>query len=556
MRLSPGILAATMSLAACSRPAPEQPPPSAPAVQPRNPNEVGLLPGIGSHRHPIATTSADAQKYFDQGFNLVFGFNHEEAVRSFRHAAELDPKAAMPHWGIAWALGPNYNLDVDDARARQAHAAIAQALALSKGGPEPERAYIEAMAIRFSTDAKPDRAALARRYSDAMRDVSRRYPDDLDAATLYAESLMNQRAWKLWSLDGKPAERTEEIVTVLESVLARDPVHLGANHYYIHTVEASASPARGLPSASRLTTLAPAAGHLSHMPAHIYARVGDQAAAARANEAGANADREYFKQASADSYYAMAYFTHNLHFLADSEMMRGRLAAARRAAAEVAEKLAPHTQMMPMIESMITMNTAVLLRFGRHDEVLALARPPADHPVEVAWWHFARGVALARTGKADEAAAERAALVGASAKVPSDALFGTTGLENAKTILGLATTVLDARMAWARGSRADAIRLWTDAVAAADKVSYDEPPIFFYPIRESLGAALLLSGKAEDAERVFREDLRKHPRNARSLFGLHESLVRQGQSADAGWVKRAFDETWKDADTTLTIEAL
>src|SRR4030095_2356487 len=211
------------------------------------------------------------------------------------------------------------------------------------------------MAIRFPTDAKPDRVALARKYADAMRDLSRRFPDDLDAATLSADSLMTLRAWKLWSRDGKPAERTEEIVAVLESVLTRDPNHLGANHYYIHTVEASPTPSRALTSAMRLDSLAPAAGHLTHMPADIYARTGDPAAAAHANEAGAKADREYFKIAPADSFYGLAYYTHNLHFLADSEMMQGNLAGARKAAAEVAEKLAPHTQMMPMIESLITM---------------------------------------------------------------------------------------------------------------------------------------------------------------------------------------------------------
>ncbi len=305
-----------------------------------------------------------------------------------------------------------------------------------------------------------------------MRDLSQRYPDDLDAATLYAESLMNLRAWKLWSLDGKPAERTEEIVAVLESVLARDPNHLGANHYYIHTLEASPTPGRALPSATRLDRLAPAAGHLTHMPAHIYARVGDQAAAARANEAGAQADREYFKIAPADGFYGLAYFAHNLHFLADSEMMRGRLASARRAADEVAEKMAPHTQMMPMVESLIAMKTAVLLRFGRHEEILALTAPPANHPVEIAWWHFARGVALARTGKPDAAAQERMTLAETSAKVPPEALFGGTGLESAKTVLALAAIVLDARIASAKGSPADAIRLWTNAVAAADKLPY------------------------------------------------------------------------------------
>ena len=551
------IILSTVILTACTAQAPEKPAAPAPAPPQAQPSQgPSLMPGMGNHHHPIATSNAEAQRFFDQGFDFVFGFNHEEAVRSFTRAAELDPKAAMPHWGIAWALGPNYNLDVDDERAKQANAAMAQALLLSKDAPEEERAYIEAMAIRFPVDAKPDRAALARKYSDAMRDLSRRYPDDLDAATLYAESLMNLRAWKLWTLDGKPAERTEEIVAVLESVLARNPNHLGANHYYIHTVEASPTPARALSSATRLDTLAPAAGHLTHMPAHIYARVGDQASAARANEAGAKADREYFKTASADSFYGMAYYSHNLHFLADSEMMRGRLAAAKQAAAEVAERLGPHTQMMPMVESLITMKTSVLLRFGRHEEILALAPPPADHPVEVAWWHFARGVALARTGKADEAAGERKALADAMAKVPDDALFGGTGLESGKNILALAATVLDARIASARGSQAEAIKSWTNAVAAADKLAYDEPPIFFYPVRESLGAALLINGNAREAERVFRDDLVRHPRNARSLFGLNESLKKQGKNADADWVKRAFDEAWKDADATLSIEGL
>jgi hypothetical protein len=289
------LIAAAASLGAAGGPAPAQ-----------SSQSATLLTGMGSHHHGIATSSPEAQQFFDQGFDLVFGFNHEEAARSFKRASELDPRAAMPYWGIAWALGPNYNLDVDDERGKQANAAIAQALALSKNGPENERGYIEAMAIRFPADAKPDRAALAEKYADAMRDLSHRYPDDLDAATLYAESLMNLRAWKLWTLDGKPADRTEEIVAVLESVLARDPNHLGANHYYIHTVEASPNPGRAIPSAIRLETLAPAAGHLVHMPAHIYARVGDQTGAAQANEAGAKADREYIKSSSPDSFYARA----------------------------------------------------------------------------------------------------------------------------------------------------------------------------------------------------------------------------------------------------------
>lgn len=542
------LLAAT---AACRGPEP-----SAPAAAPQAAAPQGVRAGFGTHHHPIATTSAEAQQLFDHGMALVFAFNHEEAVKAFTRAAELDPKAAMPQWGLAWALGPNYNLDVDEPRARQANAAMTKALALSAVGPPQERAYIEAQAIRFPGDSTPDRAALARRYADAMGEVASRFPDDLDAATLYAEALMNLNAWKLWTLDGQPAEGTERIVATLEGVLARDPNHVGANHYFIHTVEASPRPDRALPSAGRLAALAPAAGHLVHMPAHVYARLGDHAKAADANRGGAAADREYFKTAPSDTFYAMAYYAHNLHFLADSEMMRGRFGAATTAAADLVAQLGPHAAMMPMVESMIAMQHSVLLRFNRADEILAAPAPAADRPVETAWWHFARGVALARQGKVADAIAARAALQTAMTAVPASALFGGTGLDSAAHILGLATTVLDARLAWARGRKSEAITLWRAAVATADTVPYDEPPIFFYPVRESLGAALLLSGDAVGAERVFREDLAKFPRNARSLFGLAAALDRLGKTADAADVRRQFTEAWKDADGPLTLEDL
>jgi len=513
-----------------------------------------LMSGLGDHHHPIATSSADAQKFFDQGFSLVYAFNHEEATRAFRQAAALDPKAAMPHWGIAWAVGPNYNLDIDDPRAKEAFDAIATAKALAASGPAHEREYVEAMAVRYSADPKADRAALARTYSHAMSELARRHPDDLDAATLYAESLMNLRPWKLWSLDGRPAEGTDQIIEVLESVLRRSPNHVGANHYYIHTVEASRNPARALPSAKRLETLAPAAGHLVHMPAHVYARTGDHAAAARANLAGAEADRVYLKTAAANNFYGLAYYTHNLHFLADSHMMQGRLGDARVAAAELADRLAPHAAMMPNMESMMVAPVSVLLRFGRHDEILQLPAPTANRPVMTAWWRFARGVSYARTGRLDQAASERDALSKAAASVPESALFGGTGLESARTILALAQTVLDARIAWARGARDGSVTLWKKAAADADRVPYDEPPIWFYPVRESLGAALLFQGNAAEAEQVFREDLDRHPRNARSLFGLHEALVKLGKTSDADWVRKAGDEAWKNADVPLALD--
>lgn len=488
---------------------------------------------------------------FDIGMAQAFGFNHEAAIRSFERASQLDPNAAMPHWGRAWALGPNYNLDVDDPRAKAAYEAITKARTLA-GTVDAERSYIDALAVRYSADPRADRPALARKYSNAMGELTRRHPDDLDAAALYAESLMNLTPWKLWTIDGKPNANTGRIVGILESVLQRNPNHLGANHYYIHAVEASRNPARALPSAARLTTLAEESGHLLHMPAHIYARTGDHAGAAAANAAGAAADRRYLVT-DPNGLYGMMYYSHNLHFLADSHMMQGRFGDAQQAAARVAEHLGPHAAMMPMVESMIVTPVNVLMRFGRHADTLALTEPPQDRPVQRAWHHFARGVALAKGGKADEAAAERKILLTAIAAVPDTALFGGTGLTSARSVFDVATLVLDARIAAAGNERDRSIKLWQQAVASADPLPYDEPPIWFYPIRESLGAALIGADRPADAERVFRVDLERNPRNARSLFGLQVALAKQGREADAAWVQREFETAWKNADTKLTL---
>jgi tetratricopeptide (TPR) repeat protein len=428
------------------------------------------------------------------------------------------------------------------------------ARSLAANGPEHEKAYIEALAARYSADPKADRVALARAFSQAMGALSNKYPDDLDAAVIYGESLMNLTPWKLWTPDGKPAANTERIVAVLESVLQRNPNHLGANHYYIHAVEASRTPARALPSAQRLATLAESSGHLLHMPAHTYARTGDHAAAAAANAAGAAADRRYLASAPPNGMYGMMYYPHNLAFLADSHMMQGRFADAKQAADRTAEQLNPHAAMMPMVESMVVMPVSVLLRFSRHADVLALQMPPADRPVQRSWHHFARGTALAKTAKVDEAAAERKLLASAMASVPETAAFGGGGWATASAALGIAGLSLDARIAAARGEHDRAITFWQQAVAAADKLPYDEPPVFFYPVRESLGAALLAAGRDAEAERVFRDDLVKHPRNARALFGLQAALAKQGKVADAAWVQREFDEAWKNADTKLTLE--
>ena len=290
------------------------------------------------------------------------------------------------------------------------------------------------------------------------------------------------------------------------------------------------------------------------MPAHTYARTGDHARAAAANAAGAAADRRYLVSAPPNGMYGMMYYPHNLHFLADSHMMQGRFADARQAADRAAEQLAPHAAMMPMVESMVVMPVSVLMRFSKHDDVLALPAPPADRPVQTVWHHFARGTALAKTGKVTEAEAEKKLLTTAIAAVPETAAFGGGGWATAASALNVASLSLDARLAGARGEHDRAIKFWQQAVAAADQLPYDEPPVWFYPVRESLGAALLSAGRAADAERVFREDLVKHPRNARSLFGLQAALAKQGKDADAAWVQREFNEAWKNADSKLTLD--
>jgi tetratricopeptide (TPR) repeat protein len=292
------------------------------------------------------------------------------------------------------------------------------------------------------------------------------------------------------------------------------------------------------------------------MPAHVYARTGDHAAAARANLAGANADRVYLKNMPPETFYGMAYYSHNLHFLADSNMMQGRFADAQQAAAELAERVLPHAEMMPMIESMAVSPLNVLTRFGRHEDVLKQAAPPENRPVMVAWWHFARGVAQARLQRVEEAEKERAQLRDTANRIPDSALFGGSGLESARTVVTVAGVVLDARIAEARRQNDAAIAAWTNAVTAADRLPYDEPPVWFYPVRESLGAALLRAGRIAEAERVFREDLARHPRNARSLLGLHEALVQQKKDADAAWIDTQFREAWKNADSKLTVDDL
>jgi tetratricopeptide (TPR) repeat protein len=512
-----------------------------------------LMPGLGQHHHTISTKSPEAQRFFDQGLTLVFAFNHEEAARAFRRASELDPQSAMAFWGVALALGPCINLDVDPPHEKAAYEAVQKALSLAPGATESERAYIQALAKRYSADPKVDLRKLDVEYANAMGEVSKHYPDDLDAVTLYAESLMDLHPWKLWTLDGRPTEGTEEIVAVLESVLRRDPYHLGANHYYIHATEASPHPEWALASARRLETLAPAAGHLVHMPAHTYMRVGDYSAAAHSTAAGADVDRAYLRESGTfGSMYDMMYHCHNLHFLAASAGMEGNFIRAKRAADELAEHVGPMLNDMPVAEVYVPTPIFVLVRFHRWDEILRLPPPNPKLAMTTAFWHFARGSAFAAKGQIGMAEAERRVLETARTDTPADLEFSFYS-NKANSFLALAATILDARIATAQANPERAIQYWEKSVEIEDKLYYGEPPEWFYPVRESLGGALLLNGQADRAEAVFRADLGQYPRNPRSLFGLWKSLEAQKKSANVEEVRKEFKAAWKNADVPLEL---
>ena len=502
-----------------------------------------LMPGLGEVHHPVSTKNRQAQQFFDQGLKLIFGFNHDEARRSFQRAAELDPKLAMAWWGVALTLGPNYNLPVDPEREKAGYEAAQRAVALQENASEPERAYITAVATRYSNDPKADLPALDLAYKNAMGSVAARYPDDLDAATLYAESAMNLRPWKLWSADGKPAEGTEEIVSVLESVLKRDPNHLGANHYYIHAVEASSHPERALPSANRLTKLAPGAGHLTHMPSHIYARVGDHAASAHSNELAAAADRKFLAATGQEGVYPMMYYSHNLHFLAYAGCMRGDFSEAKDAAAKLVANVAPHVKMMADLEGFMPTGTMVLLAFERWNDILKSSKPDPTMLNTTAIWHFARGIALANRGKTAEAEREQATARETVAKISPEAMFDP--LNKAVAVLKVPENLLASAIARSRNDLPAAIASLTDAVAAEDALNYSEPPPWYPPVRPALGALLLANKQPAEAEKIFRADLARNPRDARALAGLRDALRAQNRMYDAQQIDEQFKASWK-----------
>ena len=518
---------------------------------------VTMMTGLGDLHHPVSTKNAAAQGFFDQGLRLVYAFNHDEAARSFHKAAELDPKLAMAYWGIAEAVGPNYNDPASEDRFKQAHEAIQKAVDLDGNASEAERGYILAMAKRFPADLKAaDRRRAAEEYRDAMREVVKDNPDDLDAATLFAESGMVLHPWGLWHKDGTPEAGTEEIVATLESVIKRDPNHLGALHYYIHAVEASNSPERALAGANRLAALAPSAGHIVHMPAHVYIRTGDYAAAVKTNEAAAAVDRAYIQKSGVQGIYPMMYYSHNLHFIAMCSAMTGDYTESRKAAEMLAAHVGPGVKEMPMLEGFMTIPMAVNVRFHKWDAILAMKPPAAEMQATTGFWHFAHGMALAGKGRVEEAEAEYKVVAAAEKATSPDAIFVMPVNNKTKNILKIAENVLGAQVALAKKDNVAAVSMLREAVAVQDTLKYDEPQDWFYPVRESLGGVLLMSGDAKGAEQVFREDLAKNLRNPRSLFGLQQALQAQDRKSDAWFVEQEFHKAWKGGAGGLKVEDL
>jgi tetratricopeptide (TPR) repeat protein len=514
-----------------------------------------LFDGLGSFHRAITTTSPEAQRYFDQGMRFVWAFNHDEATRSFARAAELDPKCASCFWGVALTLGPNYNMPLmAEPRARVGWEALGKAQANAGVATLVEQALIAALAKRFDGPKPLDpsnSAPLLAAYATAMGEVARRFPDDMDVQTMLAEGLMNTNPWKLWTADGKPGLGTPAILTALRKVLAKEPKHPGANHYWIHAVEASRDPAIAAPSAEALVGMMPAAGHLEHMPAHIFQRIGRYEEAAEANRKGAAADVAYLKLTPAPDYYPM-YLIHNYQFLAYSAAMEGRRAetveALRQARAAVPDSM---LLAMPGLDWSIGYLYDGMARFGMWEEILAEPAPNPKLAGLTIGWLQARVIALAAKGRVAEAEALLPDLERAIAIVPAEA---TQGQNTAKPLYEIGALKAKARIALAERKRDAAIALLREAVAKEDGLAYNEPSDEFFPVRHLLGAVLLDAGKATEAEAVYRDDLKRQPGNGWALRGLAAALAAQGKS-ETGAVRLQFEDAWRQADTELTASA-
>ncbi len=533
--------------------APAQPAPTpAPAV-----TAVPLYKNLGQHTRKITTSSPETQQYFDQGLILTYAFNHAEALKMFKEGIRFDPNCAMCYWGIAYVLGPNYNAAMDKAAVPDAYAAVQKAdeLAHASKISDVEHALIHALGERYSKVVVENRAALDKAYADAMRDVNKQFPNDADILALFAESLMDVMPWNLWTKDGKPTENTKEILTALEAAFKIDINHPGANHYYVHSTEASQTPELGLPAAERLATLVPDAGHLVHMPAHTYWRVGRYHDAAEINKHAIHADEghNFVPDRVGINVYSVGYYPHNIHFLFAAASMEGNSAIALEAARKLASTIPVEAYaVLPQFELFPPSTLFTQVRFGLWDDIMKEPQPPAQLKYTTGIWHYARGMALLRKGNVADAKKE---LLQLNTLATSDemAKLGLLSFATAGQLLTIAANTLEGDIAGAEGDMNAQIKHLEEAVKIQDGLPYIEPPAWYFPVRQALGAALLKAKKANDAETVYREDLRQYAKNGWSLFGLAQSLEAQGK--DATEARKQFDEAWKYADVKLTTSS-
>ena len=510
--------------------------------------EATLFDNLGTLHHEITTTSELAQKYFDQGLRLVYAFNHEEAITAFTEASRLDPDAPMPYWGVALSLGPNINSAMDAKAETRAADAIHKAAARLVMATPRERAYVEALATRYSSKKSSSRKGRDEAYAKAMRRLASEFPDDVDAAVLFAESMMVLRPWDYWRADGRPQPGTEDIVATLEAALGRDPNHPGACHYYILAVEASQEPQRGLPCAQRLPSLMPGAGHLVHMPAHIYMRVGRYRDASERNVHAATVDREYLLHHPLEGNYATGYYAHNLHFLNASLAMEGRSVEAAQVARDLLGKISvDEIAKEPSLEWYAPTLLLTMARFGQWGELIRQPPPPKELRFTTGLWHYVRGLAFAATTRFGSAEGE---LLNLRKSLKALARVKTTEGKLSRTLLKVAERVLVGEMAARRGEYEAGIQALREALQLETALPYSEPPFWFQPVRHNLGAVLLLAGRPGDAESVYREDLRLNPENGWALHGLVHSL--QAQRKDAAQEEARLRTAWAQADIALT----
>ncbi len=509
------------------------------------------LQNLGSHAFKVTTRSAKAQQFINQGVNLTFGFNHAEAGRAFAEAARLDPSCAMAYWGQALVLGPNINAAMNPEDEPKAFELVQKAVSLKTRASARERDYIDALAKRYTGKAA-DRQAADKAFSEAMRALTKKYPRDPDAATLFAESIMDLRPWNYWTLDGLPHEGTSDAVAAIEKVIAANPRHPGALHYWIHLWEPTKVPERAEREADRLLPLMPGAGHMVHMPAHIYLRVGRYADVISSNQKAVAADEDYITQCRAQGMYPLGYYPHNIHFVWLGATMMGQTKLAIESARKTASAISSATaEQQPFVQGFMAVPYYALIRFGKWDELLAEPRPSYDSLFLRGIWHFARGTALAGKGRMDEAQQELAALQKIVAD-PELAKVTTFSINPPDAILRIAPEVLAGDIAARRKEYDKAIGHFERAVRYEDALNYTEPPDWHAPVRHWLGATLLEAGKPVEAAVVYWEDLRRNRENGWSLFGLHQALTAQGKSDDAALVLARFKKAWSSADVTLT----